>query len=108
MTPEIYHRVTEARPELAVLNLAYDHAYEDWEHTDYPCWLSEFHAHALILAHWENMLPDGYYIGTCPHTKRTVIHRFVEGKCEFVVSGESRLLALAEFHVPSSTKGAKP
>ena len=114
MTPEIYRRVCEARPELAVLNLAYDPTEKKWEHTDYPCWLSESHAHALILAHWENMLPEGEAVIRVKASDGNPVYQMVQIRDfsgDDVVAwsslySPSRLEALAEHHVPGSTKGA--
>lgn len=64
MTPEIYTRIVEKKPEAAVPGLRHIEADDlsGWEAHDGFIWrpLVETEAHALILAHWLDMLPEGH------------------------------------------------
>jgi len=102
MTPEIYHRVTEARPELKAANV-------EWaEHTLWTlcgeCSYADI-CIPLIVDHWTEMLPEGFCIA---HNKKGDWLVGKDMSDDYIThNGPTRFHALAEFHVPGSTKGAE-
>lgn len=119
MTPEIYRRVCEARPELAV------------RHWHSPSWvlgvgtiipygfqwkdvgmcqqlISDPIAHALILAHWLKMLPLGVGVWTCGGRFPSENWNCGHVKDPTATPCRQNVLdAIAEHFVPGSTKGAE-
>jgi hypothetical protein len=107
MTPEIYRRVRKARPELAVSRI--DDTSEDKFYNSFGRVIPEEVAYAMILVHWLANLGEGFALMRS-HTGK----RFIMVHClhlAYRTVGEyydDPCVALAEFHVPGSTKGAKP
>lgn len=114
MTPEIYRRVTEARPELAMPELEWDADDPPTCEPSTPMWvyknLGPFDAgaaHTLILAHWLANLGEGFalmrshtgkkfIVVHCLHLAYRTVGEYHDDPC----------IALAEHFVPGSTKGA--
>lgn len=119
MTPEIYRRVCEARPELRVggsdCYLRYSWVDDVFGAAWYWCAcdnvpssqriVTEDTAHAMILAHWENMLPMHHAVFEFSKGQFVVVKLLGDTWEEIGLVGSSRFHALAEFHVPGSTKG---
>jgi len=101
MTPEIYRKVCEARPELAVPNI-------DAEMVEYCPQNQKKSLDALILAHWLKMLPLGVGVWTCGGRLPSENWNCGHVKDPTATPCRQNVLdALAEFHVPGSTKGAE-
>lgn len=112
---EVYQNVVKARPELGArengstfMLSCTDAPTRTWcwmRPSGVNVWVPSQSAEALIESHWLRALPDQHAVQRVQDRWVVANHNVVDGAEWW---GETPLHALAEFHVPGSTREAKP
>lgn len=115
---EVYQNVVKARPELAVEHLAWNRenarSAQRWTLASkrgvFVYELPPRVAESMIESHWLRALPHGYGVirNYAEAPTFCVVKDVDDGQTSWGHPFESPLHALAEFHVPGSTREAKP